>query len=257
MKSRILILAAAVLTVGMSASCEDSHNQPQPTPVETEYVEIGGFRWAAKNLGATTIAGSLATCAGDYYQWGSINTLYTSIPWGDWSGKGDIAITSWKTGKEKGYLPANREYVASENLSYLNDVVSQKLGDGWRMPTSQEFRNLYGACGGDNFSIAPAELSTSAPGKGIYWLAADQTFIQAYTGVAGLLFCDGKNRLFFPAAGKTYGTSLGVKSDGYYWSSNVVNADDAYGLTFSRQIIIPQDNNHSRYNGFPVRPVKP
>ena len=86
---------------------------------EIEYVEIAGLLWATKNLGASTVAGSLSTCAGDYYQWGSINTLYNSLTW-----DGETVTPSWKPGKEGGFIAVNKEYTG------LDLTMSERLSTG-------------------------------------------------------------------------------------------------------------------------------
>lgn len=59
---------------------------------------------------------------------------------------------------------------------------------------------------GTGDTTAPTALHSANPGKGIYWVSADQTYISDYIGVAGVLFCDGISKLFFPAAGYGEGT---------------------------------------------------
>ena len=119
------------------------------------------------------------------------------------------------------------------------------------MPTSAEFKALYDAClnGSYDKTTNPSGASASV-GKGVYWCTS-------YDGVAGCLFCDGTNKLFFPAAGYGDGTDLYVAGDnGCYRSSShdTDYTDFAYNLTFFSDNVIPQDSNH-RYYGVSVRPV--
>ena len=119
------------------------------------------------------------------------------------------------------------------------------------MPTSAEFKDLYDAClnGSYDKTTNPSGASASV-GKGVYWCTS-------YDGVAGCLFCDGTNRLFFPAAGRGQSTSLfNADSYGYYWSSSLYtdNTGYAYSLYFYSGKVDPQ-NSHFRYSGFSVRPV--
>ena len=128
------------------------------------------------------------------------------------------------------------------------------------MPTSQEFKDLYDACGGTE--TPKQNGSTSTTEKGVY-------LCTSYDGVAGLLFIAENNgpHLFFPAAG--YGVGTGLKnagSFGYYWSSSLYTDrhDFAYYLLFYRSYVNPQSyslhldpqNCTDRYCGFSVRPVK-
>lgn len=203
------------------------------------------LKWATMNLGATTVAGGYRTCYGDLYQWGSVNTLYNGFPWTSAS----AGSFSWKSGKGSGFVSGNREYTGNNaTLPNANDVVKKTYpGTNWRMPTSQEFKDLYDACGGT--SRPKTGGSTSTTEKGVYWCTS-------YNGVAGLLFCDGTNRVFFPAAGYGDGTTLTYAgSFGTYWSSSIGTGyvESAYRLGFNSSNVY--HSVYNRHNGFSVRPV--
>ncbi|MCQ2153945.1 MAG: hypothetical protein MJY44_05195, partial [Bacteroidales bacterium] len=131
-------------------------------------------------------------------------------------------------------------------------------GAGWRMPTKEDFTALANACneGGYTSGSFTPNTSTNPSGagasvsKGIYWCTS-------YDGVAGLLFCDGTNRLFFPAAGRGYHTSFfyaGIL--GYYWSGSLgtSNIGIAYSLYFKGSEVNPRGSD-GRCSGRSVRPV--
>lgn len=207
------------------------------------------LKWATMNLGATTVAGSYTTCYGDLYQWGSVNTLYVGFPWTSAS----AGSFTWKSDEKKGFVGANREYTGDDaTLPNANDVVKQTYpGTNWRMPTSQEFKDLYDACYDRTKYTPQTGGSTSTTAKGIYWC-------NSYDGVAGLLFCDGTNKLFFPAPG--YGRGTGTSSltnagtSGHYWSSSFFSSSYAYYLSFASDSVTPQNKTY-RYYGYSVRPV--
>ena len=217
-----------------------------------EYVEIGGLKWATKNLGAEKV-----TDYGDYFAWGETAPYYEGT--GGWP-----TTPTWKSGKESGY--AWQSYCGKSSFSEWStppydattkilkpefDAAAQILGDGWRMPTSAEFKALYDAClnGSYDKTTNPSGASASV-GKGVYWCTS-------YDGVAGCLFCDGTNKLFFPVAGYGSGTSLKSAGTGYYWSSSCHTSSTsyAYELVFNSSTILPRDNSN-RYSGYSVRPVK-
>ena len=220
-----------------------------------EYVEIGGVKWATKNLGAEKV-----TDYGDYFAWGETAPYYEGT--GGWP-----ATPTWKLGKESGY--AWQSYCGSSSFSEWStppydattkilkpefDAAAQTLGDGWRMPTSAEFKALYDAClnGSYDTTTNPSGASASV-GKGVYWCTN-------YDGVAGCLFCDGTNKLFFPAAGYGNGTNLLSKGDiGRYWSSSLytgfISPTFAYEFKFRSDSVEPQINTN-RCGGVSVRPVK-
>ena len=220
-----------------------------------EYVEIGGVKWATKNLGATTVAGSIETCAGYHFAWGGTEAyVYSDSQWKSVK-DGSVLSGGFSQANAPHYSSAYTKYTNSDSRTVLesdDDAATAFLGDGWRMPTSAEFKALYDAClnGSYDTSTNPSGASASV-GRGVYWCTS-------YDGVAGCLFCDGTNKLFFPAAGNGGSTSLrAVGSGGYYWSSSLYtgDADNAYYLYFRNVNVDPQNNNY-RYGGFSVRPVK-
>ncbi|MCQ2197706.1 MAG: hypothetical protein MJZ60_09330 [Bacteroidaceae bacterium] len=211
-----------------------------------DYVVMGGKKWSTMNLGATTVAGSYATCAGDFYAWGETTPRYTSI---SWSGS-----TASFTGISKPYNGNNYPSYTGSTLDAAHDAVASHAdwGEGWRTPTNQDFKDLYAACGGTGSYISSTlpSGSKSTTAKGIYWCSN-------YDGVAGLLFCDGTNKLFFPASGDVYDTShYDGGSFGLYWSSSLYTSDIdcAYLLNFNASHVNPS-SYYGRYNGFAVRPV--
>lgn len=225
--------------VGVPASLQSEENH--------DYVIIGGKKWATMNLGATTVAGSYMTCAGHFYAWGEITPRYTNI---NWSGS-EAKFTSF----HKPYNMDNMPDYTGTILDAAHDAVMNHpdWDKGWRTPTTQDFKDLYNACGelGDMCISNLPSGSTSTTAKGIYWC-------DDYDGVAGLLFCDGTNKLFFPASGYVGGTyHCDGGKYGMYWSSllNTNNIKYAFHILF----YCPYANspiNSGRQNGFPIRPIK-
>ena len=225
---------------------------------EPEYVEIGGVKWATKNLGATTVAGSIETCAGYYFAWGGMEAYVYSDSDSQWKYVKDGSDLSG--GFSQANAPyyensAYTKYISSDSKTVLesgDDAATAFLGDGWRMPTSAEFQALYDACLNDRYDTETNPSGASASvGKGVYWCTS-------YDGVAGCLFCNGTNKLFFPAAGAGDGTDLNLAgSGGFYWSSSLYtdDTDNAYDLDFDSDAVLPQSHN-PRCRGFSVRPVK-
>lgn len=235
------------------------------------YVEIGGKKWATMNLGATTVADNLSTCAGDYYQWGSVNTLYGSITWsgntgtfGDWN----------KTG---GFIDGNRDYITDADLSNTNDVVYQKVGGGWRMPTKQDFANLlkeglaewtsdykgvagiivWEAKGSDAGWFKTSTYSDS--NKKCKQLKEDGTGYNGYTdhtlNNAGYSI-DTDRHVFFPAAGKGSSTNLtNLNSLCTYYSSSY-SGYSGKALVFAFNNTMGYLGNTPFYDGCTIRPVK-
>lgn len=236
-------------TATITASTADGREATCAVSVapEPEYIEMAGIKWATKNLGATKIAGSYATCAGDFYQWGSIETLYESITW-----NGNSPQITWKSGKSAGYIDNNREYKETpETLPDDRDVVKMKIKDGWSMPTNDDFKALYQACGGTGTGSSPTS------GGSIITNSKGRYYCENYYGVPGVLFCDGKNTLFFPETGSLNGkTHL---DESYSWTpsfyENRSGSDYAYCAHIDHTHVSPKMYLEC-YRGFSIRPVK-
>ena len=141
--------------------------------------------------------------------------------------------------KDSGYDFSETEYATTPGRKLTTDIpvdagydaARANLGGSWRMPTGAEFQELYDHC-------------TSV------WTTQN--------GVYGRLFISmiNDNRVFFPAPGFYYCTSLVDGCDrGTYWSSSVLS-DTYYSfcLNFGCYHLCPQ-NYDNNFLGFPVRAV--
>lgn len=228
-----------------------------------EYVEIGGLKWATKNLGATTVAGSYETCFGDYYAWGETEPRYMTMT----RTGADAATFTWKNSYINGYNRDNYPTYTAVTLDAAHDAATAKWGGSWRTPKCWEFQALAEACSSSSSNgQTPVTLINTITEGGIYWLSATQTIESAYTGVAGLLFVsksDISKRVFFPACGSMENMKLtNGGRRGRYWSSSLFTSDteSAYYLFFySPSNDYPSSVNPSsdggRCYGFTVRPV--
>jgi hypothetical protein len=191
----------------------------QPVEVTTdshEYVDLGlpsGLLWATCNVGADTPEGY-----GDYFAWGE------TVP---------KSVYNWDTYQH--YDGSNlTKYTGSDGLTTLlpeDDAAAANWGGNWRMPTKEEFQELY-----NNTTVT--------------WTQQD--------GVNGRLFTAANgNSLFLPAAGYRWVDELyDAGYWGYYWSSSLGTdypdgawsfyfLSDDYGMYYG-----------SRNDGFTVRPVR-
>jgi uncharacterized protein (TIGR02145 family) len=113
----------------------------------------------------------------------------------------------------------------------FDEANASDLGDGWKMPTKEDFRELY-----DNTTSEWTTLN----------------------GVYGRLFTSklNGNSIFFPAAGYYSGTTLyGRGSYGYYWSASRYSGSLGYRLLFYSGYVYPQYFSSRRF-GFSVRAVQ-
>ena len=170
-----------------------------------EWVDLGlSVRWATCNVGA-----SIPSEYGDYYAWGEIETKtkYTE----------ENSVTS---GVELDDISGNPQY----------DVATANWGEGWRMPTNDEYRELLYECDWE-------------------WTFLDGMAGCKVTGPNG-------NSIFLPAAGRRYESSLlFVGERGYYCTSTPLESDLL--LAFCLRFV---DGSYYvdwyvRYDGYSVRPV--
>lgn len=248
-----------------------------------EYVIIGGLKWATMNVGATTVAESNATAFGDFYAWGEVDTYYNSytdtsvswykkteqthIPgtkyshnWINYSG-GDNSFKEWDP------VPYDSNYQLTANY----DVARREWGGTWRMPTKDDFENLYHACVDERFSsinssttfakLKPLPDNGNITEGGIYGVPQNSTIDGYPYNVAGVLFVmkeDPYQRIFFPAAGTIQNTDRNsVGTQGTYWSATGYpqTPSTSYTLYLSKERGISLNQILSRCSGFSIRPV--
>ena len=200
---------------------EGTENNPTTGAIPEDGVDMGGkVKWARWNVGCMTPTGG----AGRYYAWGATTEQdsYT---------KADYASNP--------YYDVPREEIAGGVISSDNDVAVQLWGDGWRMPTSGEFAELYANCDKK-------------------WTTEN--------GVEGYLLTSRENgkSIFFPAVGYKNGTSTmhdGV--EGRYWTSSIFVTDSetmkreaSTCFNFYKDLVSPQNTSLDRYKGLQIRPVR-
>ena len=175
---------------------------------EHEYVDLGlpsGLLWATCNVGANA-----PEEYGDYFSWG-------------------------ETQPKDSYL--SDSYTYSDNPTVLpsdHDAATANWGNCWRMPTKEEYEELY-----NNTTVT--------------WTQQN--------GVNGRLFTAANgNSLFLPAAGYRWDGELDDAGDwGLYWSSSPYTDDPNYpgnAWDFCFNSAYCSMSFSSRYLGFPVRPVR-
>ncbi|MBR6494201.1 MAG: hypothetical protein IKT22_02880, partial [Prevotella sp.] len=181
-----------------------------------EYVDLGlpsGLLWATCNVGAEK-----PEDYGDYFAWGETETK-DSYKWDyyEWGTKNNL-----------------NKYTKTDNLTTLeadDDAATANWGEGWRMPTFDEIKELL-----DNTSSVWTTLN----------------------GVNGRQFTSNKNgkSIFFPASGyRSSGALFGKDENCLYWSSSRYSSPNyAYHMTFNSEVAI-QEYELARYVGSCVRPV--
>jgi len=193
-----------------------------PKPEQHESVDLGlSVKWATCNIGANT-----PEEAGLYFAWGETQG-YTAeqvgtdknFSWEDYEFGPDTALT---------------KYNETDGLTVLepeDDAATANWGDGWRMPTKEEFEELM---------TLPHSWDASR---------------------SGYSFTDGNDNelLFVFAGGGAYNGNaydLGENENGYYWSGSLGEDDDisAWRLNFASDGYKIGSSN--RCMGRTVRPVR-
>ena len=204
--------------VSLCVQENEVHYNPYVDPYNGHaYVDLdlpSGTKWAKYNVGANS-----ETDYGLYFSWGNIEGHKKASGY-DFS-KSTYSSTS-----------GNRYNRVSVNISANSDYDAARvnMGGKWRMPTKDEFQELY-----DNTDSK--------------W-----THINDVYGYMFMKKTDHSVYVFFPAAGYYNGTGHNYNgSYGYYWSSVLYSTESAYSLRFS-SAIYTQENKY-RYYGSSVRGV--
>ena len=191
------------------------------------YIDLGlpsGTMWATCNIGSDT-----PEEYGDYYSWGEI-TKKDLFNWGSYiyCNGNNNQLNKYCNDSRFGYDGF------TDTLSVLqdgDDVAKVVWGNGWRIPSQQEWYELIGYCSHN-------------------WTNQN--------GVNGIVFTSPNGgSLFFPAAGYYFENELiNAEAIGYYWSNSINPSAPIYskGMSFS-------SNDYAvgsmwRCYGIPVRPVR-
>ncbi len=192
---------------------------------EHEYVDLGlpsGLLWATCNVGANA-----PEEYGDYFSWGETQPK-SDYNWNTYQYGSYNTMTKYCTNASYGYDGF------TDNLATLlpeDDAATANWGNGWRMPTKEEFQELY-----DNTTVTWTQQG----------------------GVNGRLFtATNGNSLFLPAAGARWDDELGeAGSNGYYWSSSLYTDDPDGAWDFSFGSYNASVTVGSRGSGLSVRAVR-
>lgn len=200
-----------------------------------EYVDLGlpsGLCWAMCNVGAFSPAES-----GSFYSWGG-NLIKEAYTWTnyEWSDNNDVyKLTKYNSDSSKGL---NGFVDNKMSLDSEDDIAYQAWGNGWRMPSKDEFQELLDNCNRR-------------------WISNANGTINGYKLESKI---NGKT-LFLPAAGyrddsNYYGhVSHGQSPSGAFWTSSLKSSNclNAYNLSIASNGI--DLFNRFRNAGLSIRPV--
>ena len=181
-----------------------------------------GTLWADRNVGAKS-----QYDYGLFFSWGNTKGYRPNtgdMDWGDFDNAFDCKFTSDEYAKTPG---AKLE----DDIDLEHDAAHINMGEHWKMPTAEQFQELYDNCD---------------------WIRKNIHGVNGYLVVSKI----NGNSLFFACSGLGDGTSWYDRgSDGHYWSASFYSARYARYLGFNSGGVNPQIHN-DRYYGFAVRPVQ-
>ena len=197
------------------------------------YVDLGlpsGTKWATYNVGATK-----PTEYGDYFAWGETEPKKEykfAHKWCEYLGTDSWHNTIYRYTK----YWTNGELGTVDNKTVLDvedDAATANWGKEWRMPTSDEIKELLEGC---------------------FWKQVNDFHGSGVNGFWGISKAN-RATIFLPAAGYFNVTvNDAVGSVGYYWSSSLDESysGDAYTIEFYDII---SRGDAPRYTGRSVRAV--
>jgi hypothetical protein len=239
------ILAGVTVNMRYNGAQFDIISMMGPDKTDDELlVDMGlpsGLLWATRNIDITQANGfakNIFQYECSFFSWGNTDghnptatNSFAPYSWGN-------ANTSEPYSSSPG-----ASLSASFGLSF--DAAFMNLGNQWRMPTTEEFAELFNNI--DYINPDGTVIETTQANK-----------LVTVNGVVGILLKSKNNSrmLFFPCSGYGNGQSWSVRgSNGYYWSSSLYSATNGRYLDFGSGGVYPQYSNY-RFYGFSVRPVQ-
>lgn len=246
MKTKFVSLATLfVLCVGV-VSCNDDDTPSNSYANDNDYnqvyelvkdtcstadamvaVDLGlSVNWSAKNLGAISSEDN-----GTYYAWGEISAKETNS-------KENYAYNGVNLG---------------DNISGTEyDAATQRLGDGWRMPTKEEVQELLDKCiwiWKEKIVIEQDTIQVEEKDT-----IVDVRVKYTHCEVVGP---NGK-AIYLPAVGtETDVTTQRLPTKfGCYWTASSSGELDAWTMQFSKDTHIIKSEGYRRFVGQAIRPVK-
>lgn len=201
-------------------------------------VDMGlSVKWAATNVGANKPESN-----GGLYQWGGLTNVRVpekAVAWNNCpyhSGKDSYkGWTKYIPSSMSSYWGGSGKPDNKLVLDLSDDIAHKKLGGKWRIPTYEEWEELFENCTTTWMTIndVPGRLFTSSkPG---------------YTG----------NCIFLPAAGLLMSDEAGnVGIEGYYWTSTVNEDRPSMAYMAGVSNMFPTWGFWPRYYGESIRPVE-
>lgn len=181
-----------------------------------------------------------------FFSWGNVDGHNPTGPssFTPWNWGGINAQDPWYDGQIYGSTPGST-LTGNIPVNEEFDAALANIGVPWRMPTADEFTELF-----NNVIYINDDGSE-----------VDETKVDKRVTVNGVvgIYLQSKingNRLFFSCSGNGTGTTRANRgTNGNYWSSAWGSNRGAKYLGFFSGGVNPRYSDGYRYYGFPVRPV--
>ena len=228
----------------------------QPDANGYEYVDLGlpsGLLWATCNVDAAN-----EEEAGLYFQWGDTQG-YTAEQVGDGEGLKAFSWADYKFSID-GSSSNFSKYNPSDSKTVLDpedDAAHVNMGGNWRIPTFDEYKELYL---NTDVYLVPTEgeeiqgtAQEQGGSVGINWASRPGGTLK---GVKFYKKGDKQTYMFVPAAGVAYeGSMQNVGQNCNLWSSSLHSPGVLNAWVFSFSAFGGTNGYNIRCNGFPVRGV--
>lgn len=239
----------AVIDLKTGKKLSDILEYQKPYVDSDLYVDMGlpsGVLWAKASIDLTTqskfqeVDGAVSPfkyeCS--FVSWGNTEMFNpTSV---------SAFAHNWGTGNDTEPYVSSPGAKLTGNIAPSQDAARANLGAPWRMPTTEEYAELFA-----NIDYMQADGTTAIP-------TSTANKLVTVNGITGIYLKSKINGrlLFFPCSGYGYGQSWYFRgSDGYFWSLSLYSATNGWLLYFGSGGVNPQRND-TRFYGFAVRPVQ-
>lgn len=241
MKKTIITIITAITALWLAAcdddgitpidqNTDDQNSENWDIPYDSSgtagghtYVDIGtSVLWSACNIGGTH-----PLMPGTYFAWGE-TTPKETYTWDTYKHcDAKHRLTKYNYQKESGSKGMTDDIYT---LTPEDDAAVQNWGEGWRMPTKEEFDELRSQCTWE-------------------WIKTENTNYYKVTGPSG-------KSILLPACGCIKNTKrIMNKDNGCLWSSSISDNIPEHGCELTQYATGYWTGSADRFYGEPIRPV--
>lgn len=208
------------------------------------WVDMGlpsGLKWAKKNIDISQANGFAAS----EYQYECSFVSWGNTQMHNPTSSSSFGSYSFGSANDQEPYASSPGAAVTGHLAASQDAARVNLGAPWRMPTTEEYKELFDNC--DFIDASGNVIASSTTDK--------RVTVNSIMGIRLKSRINGKI-LFFPCSGSGNGSSWSNRGSlGGYWSGSLNSAMYGRYLYFYSGGVYPQGSN-DRFYGFAVRPVQ-